>query len=251
MEPSDVLLVQPAELDAPVRIAADQPVLPDGTIDLGAFGRPVVAGKTVPVIEAEVNELVKAKLKAGETATIHVRIINRSSKVYYVLGEVNAPGVFPINGRETALDAILAAGGLTKKATTQNIVLSRPTDPCGCRKVLPVCYNQIVQLGDTTTNYQIMPGDRIFVPSQTFMEGLCPDRKKDCGPCGTPHTLCPMDRPGCGAAGCGVGGPIAVPPFGMPACAGRGRARARVDADAADAVKRFVTSPRKQGPLIP
>ena len=192
VEPGDVLLVQPAELDAPVRIAADQPVLPDGTIDLGSYGRPLVAGKTVPVIETEINELVKPKLKAGETATINVRIINRNSKVYYVLGEVNAPGAFPITGRETALDAILAAGGLTRKASEKNIVLSRPSEPCNCRKVYPICYPHIVQLGDTTTNYQIMPGDRIFVPSQTFMDGICPNKKsKGCDPCDGPQSLLP------------------------------------------------------------
>ena len=45
VEPGDTLLVQPAELDAPVRLPPDQPVFPDGTIDLGIYGRPVVAGK--------------------------------------------------------------------------------------------------------------------------------------------------------------------------------------------------------------
>src|SRR5437016_123051 len=35
VEPGDVLLVQPADLDSPARLPADQPVLPDGTINLG------------------------------------------------------------------------------------------------------------------------------------------------------------------------------------------------------------------------
>src|SRR5947208_12776679 len=47
VEPGDTLLVQPVEFDAPVRLTGDQPVLPDGSIDLGKYGRPVVAGKTV------------------------------------------------------------------------------------------------------------------------------------------------------------------------------------------------------------
>jgi len=38
--------------------------------------------------------------------------------------------------------------------------------------VMTVCYDQIVQLGDTTSNYQLMPGDRVFAPSLTFMEDL-------------------------------------------------------------------------------
>ena len=208
VEPGDVLLVQPAELDAPVRIIPDQPVAPDGTIDLGSYGRPVVAGLTLPVIEAEIQKLIKAKLKPDETVTINVRIVNRNSKVFYVLGEVNAPGAYPITGRETALDAIISAGGLTQKASANNIVMARPTPPCGERILLPICYPQIVQLGDTTTNYQVMAGDRIYVPSQTFCETLMPGggrRKKDCGPCATPQMLSPMPRPGCGPMGCTPG----------------------------------------------
>src|SRR5438046_2042323 len=53
VEPGDVLLVQPVELDSPVRLPGDQPVLPDGTINLGKFGRLLAAGKTAEQIEAE------------------------------------------------------------------------------------------------------------------------------------------------------------------------------------------------------
>src|SRR5437763_1955980 len=191
VEPGDTLLVQPADLDAPVRLPPDQTVLPDGTIDLGKYGRPVVAGHTVPEIEELVQALVKAKEK--DPVLVNVRLVGRASKVYYVLGEVNAPGAFPINGRETVLDALVAAGNLTRRASQDNIILDRPTPPDGCRVVLPVCWREITQLGDTTTNYQIMPGDRIFVPTQTLCETLLPQRfqaKKACGACVRPQVPC-------------------------------------------------------------
>lgn len=202
VEPGDVLLVQPADLDAPVRLAADQTVLPDGTIDLGKYGRPVVAGKTVAVIEGEVQQLVNAQEK--EKVGINVRLINRTSKVYYVLGEVNAPGVFPITGRETALDGIIAAGGLTRRANEKMIILSRPTPADGCREVLPVCYPQIVQLGDTTTNYQLQPGDRVFIPSKGLADDLFGTGGKTCPPCNAPQSPC-YGGGGCAPAGGGHG----------------------------------------------
>jgi hypothetical protein len=37
---------------------------------------------------------------------------------------------------------------------------------------LPICYRQITQLGDTSTNYQLQPGDRIYVGTKTLWEGL-------------------------------------------------------------------------------
>jgi len=202
VEPGDALLVQPVDLDSPVRIAADQPVLPDGTIELGEYGRPVVAGKTVPAIETEVKNLVKAKEKKDVAVT--VRLIGRQSKVFYVLGEVNAPGSFPLSGRETVLDGVLAAGGLTRSAQAKKIVLVRPSQPDGCREVLPVCFPQIVQLGDSSTNYQLRPGDRIFVPSQGTWENLFPSTSKTTAPCVKSNASC--------YPGSGVCPPAAVVP---------------------------------------
>lgn len=189
IEPGDTLLVQPVELDSPVRLPPDQPVEPDGTIDLGLYGRPIVAGKTLAQVEAQVREIVKAREKQAVPLT--VRLIGQPGGVYYVFGEVNAPGSFPITGRETVIDGVVAAGGLTRRASSGNMVLSRPSVPDGCRVVFPVCFQHIVQLGDTTTNYQLQPGDRIFVPSKGTFEGLLPARcQKPTGACARPQVPC-------------------------------------------------------------
>src|SRR5262249_29143624 len=151
----------------------DQPVMPDGTINLGRYGLLQVAGRTVEQIETALRAVVEAQAKDGkdkEIGPITVRVVTRVSKVYYVLGEVNAPRSLTLNGRETVLDGILAAGGLTDRASRRNLILSRPTRPDGCRIVLPICYREIVQLGDTSTNYQLLPGDRIYVATRGFCE---------------------------------------------------------------------------------
>ena len=180
VEPGDVLLVQPAGLSSTLRLPGDQPILPDGTIKLGRYGPLLVAGKNVEQIEIEINERLKPKT---EDDRVVVRLVSRESKIYYVLGEVNAPGSFQLKGRETVLDALVSAGGLNSNASRRYIILSRPTKPDSCRVVLPVNYYAIVQLGDTTTNYQLRAGDRVYVPSRGFMEN-CRDLfgDKDCAP---------------------------------------------------------------------
>jgi polysaccharide biosynthesis/export protein len=209
VEPGDVLLVQPVDLESPVRLPGDQPVLPDGTIQIGKYGRLAVAGRTVEEIERLVRERISAQEK--DAGPITVRVITRASKVFYVLGEVNSPGSFTLTGRETVLDGILTAGGLTPRAAHQRIILVRPTPTGSCRMVLPVCYDDIVQVGDTATNYQLFPGDRIFVPSPGFLEQLC--HKKACPPCNPPQTPCPLSPqptgPGC------ADGPV-KPPYTAP-----------------------------------
>jgi protein involved in polysaccharide export with SLBB domain len=188
LQPGDALLVEPVSLDSPIRLPADQTIMPDGTIDLGRYGRPIVAGKTVEQVEEEVTSAVRA-VETRPVETINVRLVNAESAVYYVLGEVSSPGSFSFLGRETVLDAILTAGGLSDKASPCTIILSRPTSPDGCRIVLPVCYRQIVQLGDTSTNYQIMPGDRVYVATRTFGETCF--NKRACPLCQGVQCPCP------------------------------------------------------------
>jgi polysaccharide biosynthesis/export protein len=215
VEPGDVLLVQPADFDSPVRLPGDQPILPDGTINLGRYGRLIVAGKTIEQIEPEITALVKARTR--DAGAITVRIVSRQSKVFYVLGEVNAPGAYPLSGRETVLDAILIAGGVNNRANLKGITMSRPTPPDGCRVVLPICYEEIVQIGDTSTNYQVAAGDRIFVPAKGFFDQFCRNRQ-NCLPCGRgqfPCTAlgggeCTSCSPAMPSAG-GMHSPVAAP----------------------------------------
>ena len=133
VEPGDSLLVQAVDLDSNVRLPGDQPVLPDGTIELGKYGRPVVAGRTVPEIEQVVQQLVNAGEK--EKVGVTVRLIGRQSKVFYVIGEVNAPGAYPLAGRETVLDGLMVAGGLSRQANDrQHATDHTPSVMARCRR---------------------------------------------------------------------------------------------------------------------
>jgi polysaccharide export outer membrane protein len=208
VEPGDVLTVEQAEFDASVRLPSDQIVRADGTIDLGPYGRLLVVGRTVDEIQQLVQQRVdqhapkavqaetgESERTDGKSQLVVVRLIEPESKVYYVVGEVNSPGTQRLIGRETVLDAIFAAGGLSDKADRHKIILSRPSAPGQCRIVMPICYRHIVQLGDTSTNYQIAPGDRIYVPSLTFWDelgrNLCLTNDEVCPRCACCQTACP------------------------------------------------------------
>jgi polysaccharide biosynthesis/export protein len=169
VEPGDGLLVLPADLDSKVRMPADQTVLADGTIDLGKYGRLHVAGQTVMEIETAVKAAVKKVEKEEEVGFIDVRLVNRQSKVYYVLGEVTTPGKFPLIGNETVLDGVLTAGGMTDRSSWRDVVLVRPMGD-GTGMVMKVDFGAIVRLGQTATNYQLIPGDRIYVGSRHLID---------------------------------------------------------------------------------
>ena len=174
IEPGDSVLIEPVDLESDIRLPIDQTVLADGSLDLGAYGRAVVAGLTLEQAEQLIERTIiegeatkpEEKRKAYEGFHVNIRLVDSVHR-FYVLGEVNSPGSYPLAGYETVLDGILAAGGLTSEAAPCDLLLVRPTTPCECRVTLPVCYREITQLGDTTTNYQLRPGDRIYVATRS------------------------------------------------------------------------------------
>ncbi|HEX6985924.1 MAG TPA: polysaccharide biosynthesis/export family protein, partial [Planctomycetaceae bacterium] len=112
LEPGDTVLVEAVRFDSPLRFPADQVIQPDGTIDLGEYGRIVVAGKRIEEVEACVEQIVnedprvvearrEAELEGPER--VNVRLIDPRGSVFYVLGAVNSPGAYPYTGRETVL----------------------------------------------------------------------------------------------------------------------------------------------------
>jgi protein involved in polysaccharide export with SLBB domain len=94
---------------------------------------------------------------------IHHRL-TRSEPVVYVQGEVKSPGKFAVVGGMTVIDALKAAGDPISTAWALNIRLVRPSPPGSCcEQTWPVDLRAIIQGGDSTTNRQVMPGDRLVV----------------------------------------------------------------------------------------
>ena len=69
----------------------------------------------------------------------------------------------PITGNDTVLDALSAAGGLSQVSSAEIWVARPAPGGFGCQQILPVNYQAIAQGGSSATNYQIMPGDRVFI----------------------------------------------------------------------------------------
>jgi len=184
VEPPDIILVEVLETLPGRPITGERLVRPDGKITLGFYGEVYVAGLTMGEIKEKVilhlrdyinDEVLGLAQFDRETNTfkpvepkdsnrVFVDVVSYNSKVYYVQGDVGVPGRLPITGNETVLDAINYAGGLIPTASTVNIRLVRPAPPGAAKsQILPVNLAAIINDGDTTTNYQLMPGDRLMV----------------------------------------------------------------------------------------
>ena len=146
------------------QIAGEHLVGPDGTITLGAYGTVYVSGMTLGETRAAIEEHLSQYLEEPE---ISVDVYSFNSKVYYIITEGAGLGDnvvrMPITGNETALDAIATIGGL-QRVSSKKIWIARP-GPSGmkCDQNLPIDWYAITKGGATATNYQLLPGDRLFI----------------------------------------------------------------------------------------
>jgi polysaccharide export outer membrane protein len=146
------------------RISGPHLVRPDGTISLGTYGSVRVSGMTL----ADVRRAVEAQLAESLLdPQVFVDVQNYNSKLYYVILDGGGAGQtvvrLPVTGNDTVLDAVSQVSGLTAVSSKNRIWVSRPAPAGAGHQILPVDWRAISECGDTATNYQLMPGDRLFV----------------------------------------------------------------------------------------
>ncbi len=137
---------------------------PDGTVNLRAYGRVHVSGMTLDEAKLAIEQRLSETLASP---VVWVDIASYNSKVYYVITEGAGMGdnllAVPVTGNETVLDAIGQVQGLSQ-LSSKNIWIARPAPGgFGCEQHLPIDWDAITRGGVTATNYQVLPGDRIFI----------------------------------------------------------------------------------------
>jgi polysaccharide biosynthesis/export protein len=156
--------VQLARTSGMQAVTGEYLVAPDGIVNLRRYGIVQVMGKTIEEAAAAVE---KQLTKYFVSPDVSVEVKQYNSKVFFVITEGAGMGDnirrVPITGSDTVLDALSAVNGLSQ-VSSKRIWISRPsrTNPAK-GKILTVDYAGITKRGATATNYQIRPGDRLFI----------------------------------------------------------------------------------------
>jgi polysaccharide biosynthesis/export protein len=191
IEPPDVLLIQvvrwsvdektgeilkmkPANQLLPQAIDGPHLVRPDGTVSMGVYGSVQMAGLTLDQARDNIKGFLGQWFgQSPEAFAVIVDVAAYNSKSYYVITDGGGYGEqvfrFPVTGNETVLDAISQIQGLPAVASKRDIWVARRGPNCGPEQVMCVDWICITQMGDTRTNYQIMPGDRVYVMAQRII----------------------------------------------------------------------------------
>lgn len=140
-------------------------VAPDGYINLGKFGGVYVAGMTVDEARATIERKLSETL---DNPVISLSVFAYNSKVYYIImaGAGFGDNVFriPITGNETVLDALAQIQGVQRISNTKKMWISRPAPhDSACQQILPIDWDAITMGASTATNYQLLPGDRVYI----------------------------------------------------------------------------------------
>jgi protein involved in polysaccharide export with SLBB domain len=183
IEPPDILRIEvvPGILPKSLQqVSGPHLVRPDGTVGLGIYGDVFVAGMTLEQARWAVAQKVLERIRDKdirverivENTRVDVSVFN--SKFYYVITDGAGYGEqvvrVPCTGNETVLDAVAAIQGLPPQSTKKKVWVARATpDDHNGPHILPVDWCGIAQRGSAATNYQVFPGDRIYVHSDKWL----------------------------------------------------------------------------------
>lgn len=160
-----VAYVSLAEIVGQQQIAGEHLVKPDGTVTLGSYGSVRVVGMTIAQAKSAIEVHLSQFLDDPE---ISLDVFAYNSKTYYVITQGANLGdrvySFPVTGNDTVLDALSKPEiqGLTE-FSSKRIWVARPTDEPAEAQVMPVSWDAIAAQGAARTNYQLLPGDRVYI----------------------------------------------------------------------------------------
>ncbi|MGE0870110.1 MAG: polysaccharide biosynthesis/export family protein [Kofleriaceae bacterium] len=138
-------------------------IRPDGTITMPLVGDMKAAGETPSALKAVIKTRLTDFVKLqGSEITVAVKAWR--SYRFTLQGEVVKAGVFSSDQYVTVADAIAMAGGLTRFAKRDEVVLLRTNPKTKETRRIPLDYEALASGKRLDMNIYVLPGDTIYVP---------------------------------------------------------------------------------------
>ncbi len=142
------------ELNRTVRVSET------GMITLPPLGEVVVEGLTKSELEKRLSSLLEEKYLQNPQVSVFIR--EYQSKKVSIIGAVRTPGSYELLGRQTVLQMISQAGGITNEAGEEIVILRELPDGTGTSLRLPI--EDLMLKGDIALNVPLEPNDVISIP---------------------------------------------------------------------------------------
>ncbi|GGI54042.1 hypothetical protein GCM10011430_12160 [Oxalicibacterium solurbis] len=130
-----------------------------GTITFPLIGEVKVGGMSTGQAEHRIADMLE---KGGfiRNPQVSMMVSEMQSQQVSVLGQVNKPGRYPVDGKRSLTDVLALAGGMTPDAG-DNIVLMRTRDGKTTKETIDL--EKMMGSSDPNSNPQMMAGDSLYV----------------------------------------------------------------------------------------
>jgi polysaccharide export outer membrane protein len=155
----DMRVFQESDLDSVIRISSD------GTANFPLIGNVALGGKTIPDAVSTLEKRYHDGYLVNPQVTLTLR--EYAKKRYTVLGQVQKPGSYTIEGSEqiTLLQAIGIAGGYTRSADSGHVLVKRTES--GKEKLIKINAKKMAN-GTAEGAFILQPGDVVTVEESIF-----------------------------------------------------------------------------------
>jgi polysaccharide export outer membrane protein len=147
-------------------LSSQVPVRPDGRIMLPLVGEVVVAGKTPSDLATALRDKLKPYVNDPIVTVTPTQFVGPYARQIRIIGEAAQPRAIPFTSNMTLLDAMVAAGGLTKYADGDGAKIIRVEH--GVQQTYNVHLDGLIRDGDVSQNVMLQPGDVLIIPQRFF-----------------------------------------------------------------------------------
>ena len=131
----------------------------DGRISMRLIGDVQAAGRTPMELSAAVEDKLGEYL---EMPVVTVVIKSQVSYQFYIIGEIQSAGAYPLQKRLTLIQAVAQVGGFTEWADKDEIILLRHMD--GQDQRIEVDVDDLIEGKPSAENIVLQKDDTIIVP---------------------------------------------------------------------------------------
>lgn len=147
-------------------LSTSVPVRPDGRISIPLVEDIDCAGKTPTQLARDIEVKLKKFVTDPVVTVIVSNFVGPFAQQVRVVGEASQPKAIPYRDNMSALDAMIATGGLTPYAAGDRATLVRTVD--GHQQSYRLRLGDLLKDGDMSANVQLQPGDVIIIPQSYF-----------------------------------------------------------------------------------
>ncbi len=147
-------------------LSATVPVRPDGRISAPLVGEIMAAGKTTEELAAEITKVLSEYIRDPLVTVTVTGFQGEYSETVRIVGEAAKSQTIPYRKGMTALDVVIAAGGLTEFADGNKATIVRGSGENQIQR--RVRLDDLIRDGDISANVEMAPGDILIIPEAWF-----------------------------------------------------------------------------------